>query len=100
MNSEPLDRTEIAAILARHPGSKAEVARRAGVKHNAVSMWLKGGPNANVEQHARRHAIELLEKEERDRLARGEANGPSVRSVIDQLRNKKPDQPDQHMEES
>jgi predicted transcriptional regulator len=91
MNSEDLNRDEIARILVRHAGSKAEVARRAGVKPNAVSMWLAGGPNANVEAVAKAHALELLDKEEAARLARGEANGLSARKVVEALRKGDPE---------
>lgn len=75
---QPLKRSEIKRILGRHDGSKAEVARRAGVKQNTVSMWLAGAPSANVAEQAEKHARELLAKEE----AR-----PSVRAVLPQLRN-------------
>lgn len=97
----PLTKDDIRQILGRHPGSKAELARRCGNRSTAaVSTFLKHGTSAPMMEQAQILCRELLEKEERDRLAKGEANGPSVRSVIDQLRNKKPDQPDQHMEES
>lgn len=91
MNSERLDRSEIAKILGRHAGSKAEVARRAGVKRNAVSMWLSGGTNANVEARASKHALELLGKEEAEGVAKGIANGPSARRVVEGLRKGDPE---------
>lgn len=81
-----MKRHEIARVLKRHRGSKAEVARRAGVENNVVSMWLSGGSNANVAGHAEIHAKELIAKEEHDRRAGVEATGPSVRKVIDRLR--------------
>ncbi len=83
-----MGRSEIATILRRHRGSIAEVARRSGVKANAVSMWLAGGPNANVARHAEAYAQELLRKEEATRTASGEANGPSARKFVEQFRKK------------
>lgn len=88
MTDQPLTRSEIAGILSRHRGAKADLSRRAGVAHNAVSMWLSGGANANVARHADQMARELLAQEEVERLAHGEANGKSVRSLIEQLRAK------------
>jgi hypothetical protein len=86
MPEQPLKRSEIAKILRRHEGAKAEVARRAGVKNNTVSMWLAGSPSTNVSHHAEVYARELLAKEEADRIAKGEANGPSVRKVLPEIR--------------
>lgn len=87
MDYKPLSRAEIAKILKRHKGQKSEVARRASVGSTLVSHWLKGRSiSANVAHHAEVVARELLAKEEIDRLAKGEANGPSVRKVIEDLR--------------
>ncbi|MDE2099634.1 MAG: helix-turn-helix transcriptional regulator [Patescibacteria group bacterium] len=86
-----MKRSEIRRILKRNRGSKAELARRAGVGLTAVSAWLRGGTSANITEKAQVLCRELLDKEEVDRIARGEANGPSARKIIDQLR-KKPSQ--------
>lgn len=76
-------------ILARHPGAKAEIARRSGVKRNTVSTWLAGGTNANVARVAAEYARELLAKEAAE--GKGEANGPSVRQTLQKMREKDPD---------
>ena len=82
MSDQKLTRAQINKILSRHKGAKAELARRAKVASNAVSMWFAGGANANVDGHAQTLCRELLAAE----AAAGEANGPSVRAQIDKLR--------------
>lgn len=86
MTDKPLERAEIAKILRRHEGAKAEVARRAKVKNNTVSMWLAGSPSTNVAEQAEIYANELLAKEESE-AARVEP--PPVRAVIEEIRSGK-----------
>lgn len=90
MNPTTLKRYEIAKVLKRHRGSKVQLAKRAGVRLATVSGWLAGMTiSANIAGHAQDLASELLIKESEDsRIAKGEANGPSVRTVIEQLRSK------------
>ena len=83
-----MKRREIRKIIKRHYGAVTEVARRANVKLNAVSMWLGGSPNKRLGEIAEAYAIELLAKEEAERMPKGEANGPSARKMIDALRGK------------
>jgi len=62
-NPTTLRRPEIAKILKRHRGSKAELARRAGVKLNTVSGWLKGMTvSDNIATKAQALALELQER--------------------------------------
>ena len=58
-----LTREQIAKVLRRHRGSQVEVARRAGVDRVSVAVWLTRGTSANIEQHAREVARELLAEE-------------------------------------
>lgn len=82
-----LTRSQIAEILGRHDGAKAEVSRRAGVSPSNVSKWLAGAyVSANVASHAEAYARELLAREEADRLTKGEANGPSARKLLDAIK--------------
>lgn len=91
MPTKPLTRAEIAEILGRNKGSKAELARRAKVNNNTVSMWLAGAPSSNVAPLAEVLARELLLKEEANRIAKGEANGPSARAFREQYQATKAD---------
>jgi transcriptional regulator with XRE-family HTH domain len=78
---------EIADILGRHVGAKAELSRRANVDPTLISKVLSGrSVSARLVSLAQALCAELLKKEEVDRLAHGEANGPSVRKVIDEIR--------------
>lgn len=61
---EQMRRTEIRAVLDRHRGSKAKVAKSAGVTTVTVSIWLRGRcTSANIAGHAARIAEELLAEE-------------------------------------
>jgi hypothetical protein len=91
MTPHDLTLAEMAEILSRNPGAKAELARRSGVKPNSVSSWLAGGTNANVEAKSRTLCAELLAKEEEARKAKGEANGPSARRILEGLRKGDPE---------
>lgn len=80
-----LTKAQIAEILSRHVGAKAEVARRASVHPSLVVKWVNGtSVSANVAHFASQVALELLEKE---RLAKGEANGVSVRAALPTIRH-------------
>lgn len=59
-----MKRSEIRKILKRHRGSKAELARRAGVTMVSISTWLRGSVSANITGKAEILARELLLKEE------------------------------------
>jgi hypothetical protein len=83
-----LAREEIALILERHHGAKAEIARRAKVKSNAVSMWLWGGTNANVRAHAERYARELVAKELQAAKELLRTKEPSARDAVNSLRQR------------
>lgn len=88
-----MERSEIATILARNIGSKGELGRRCRppVQPSAVSMWLAGGPNANIDKHAEPYVRELLLKEEEAaRLEAREANGPSAKALVEGIRSGDP----------
>ncbi len=90
-DSTTLTREQIAEILGRHDGAKAEVSRRAGVAPSNVSKWLAGAyASANVAGHAEAYARELLAREEAERLAKGEANGHSARKISDAVKSGDP----------
>ena len=56
-----LTRSQIRAAIRSHRGALLAVAVAAGVKSPTVHKWLKGHmQSANVEQHARAKAQELL----------------------------------------
>lgn len=55
-----------------------------------VASWLLHGTSANVEQFATEVARELLAKEEAERIAKREANGPSALKVIEDARSGDP----------
>jgi hypothetical protein len=90
-DSNTLTRKQIAKILSRHDGAKAEVSRRANVVPSLISKWLVGmAVSANVAAHAEAYARELLAREEADRIAKSEANGPSARKIIDAIKTGDP----------
>jgi hypothetical protein len=80
-----LSKQEIRRILARHPGSKAELMRRCKVTSPAISVWLKHGTSAPTMAQAQILCRELLAKEEAGRAAKGAAE---VNPVIDKLLKK------------
>lgn len=80
----PLKRSEIARILRRHRGAQVELGRRAGVGRATIASWLNGSTSKNIADNAEIYARELLLKEEAERIAKKEANGPSARAVLEQ----------------
>ena len=66
----PIDRREICEVLTRHPGARAELARRSKVKPQTVYNWIKHGKtSANIADNARKLALELLDIERKLRAA-------------------------------
>lgn len=83
-----MTRHEIKKIFKRNKGAVAETSRRASVTSQAVSLWLAGrSTSKNVSDKAEAYAIELLAKEDADLVAKGIANGPSVRNLVEKLRS-------------
>lgn len=58
-----MTRAEIRKLFRANPGSVVDVARRLGITHVTVSLWLRGKTtSARVEQAAREKALELIER--------------------------------------
>ena len=59
-----LRRTEVRAILLRHPGACAQVAEVCGVTPSTVSQWIHGKTTSKrVAEAATGKALRLLEEE-------------------------------------
>ena len=89
--NDPLSKPQIRKILARNPGSKAELMRRCGVSSAAIASFLKHGTSAPTMAKAQILCRELLAKEEQERLSKGDANGPSARRIVEGLRHGDPE---------
>lgn len=59
-----LRRTEVRAILRRHPGSIAQIARELGMRAATVSQWLWGRTTSKrIEEAATARAVQLAASE-------------------------------------
>lgn len=66
-NSPVATLEQIKAVLLRHPGSFAAIARKLGVRDFSVSLCLSGrSASRRIEGTARALALQLLKQEERE----------------------------------
>jgi hypothetical protein len=83
-------RKVIKAVLLRHRGEIAKIAKALGINKANISQYLNGvGRSKRVADACERRAIALLIAEEQAKIdAEHRPHDVSVREIIDELRNK------------